>query len=190
MTRTALRALSLQNYWENPRMRAGKSRSALLEKRSGHFIKCLLTELGRAGQEKYLARGHGVRPSHSVYKYILFLDRLPRYTDPKEIRQQPVRWQDCVFWAWIIYVWHILASLISLWSLKRRLKNNLIHITYVKWHPCMGNPLSSPFISSCISPFKKIQTFTFLKNSGKPFLQALLLTSCNLSNNVIIWSGK
>ena len=42
MTRTALRALSLQNYWENPRMRAvrdgaskaGKSRPALLGSRT------------------------------------------------------------------------------------------------------------------------------------------------------------
>ena len=42
MTRTAPRALSLQNYWENPRMgavrdgasRAGKSRPALLGSRT------------------------------------------------------------------------------------------------------------------------------------------------------------
>lgn len=31
--------------------RAGKSSPALLEKRGGHIIKRLLTELGRAGQE-------------------------------------------------------------------------------------------------------------------------------------------
>ena len=33
------------------------------EKRGGHMIKCLLTELGRAGQEN-------IWPSHSVNKYI------------------------------------------------------------------------------------------------------------------------
>ena len=34
------------------------------EKRGGHMIKCLLTELGRAGREN-------IWPSHSVNKYIV-----------------------------------------------------------------------------------------------------------------------
>ena len=56
------------------------------KKFSGHMIKCLLTELGRAGRENIWlsVRTHGprcarsvrpdlVRPSHSVNKYIIFV---------------------------------------------------------------------------------------------------------------------
>ena len=96
MTHTALRALSLQNYWENPRMRAVRDgeqgrkklssparieyvlqRKKEKEKRGGHIIKCLLTELGWARRENiwHLVMAHGpqakyfpVRPSNSVNK--------------------------------------------------------------------------------------------------------------------------
>ena len=52
------------------------------EKRRGHMIKCLLTELGRAGRGNIWpsVMAHGprakyfpVRPSHSVNKYIIFV---------------------------------------------------------------------------------------------------------------------
>ena len=49
------------------------------EMRGGHMIKCLLTELGRAGREQIFgprAKYFPVRPSHSVNKYILLRDRM------------------------------------------------------------------------------------------------------------------
>ena len=49
------------------------------EKRGGHMIKCLLTELGRAGREN-------VWPSYSVNKYILFFfSRFSAVRNPKSL---------------------------------------------------------------------------------------------------------
>ena len=57
-----------------------KKKKKKKEKRGGHMIKCLLTELGRAGRENIWpsvrtprprAKYFPVRPSYSVNKYIL-----------------------------------------------------------------------------------------------------------------------
>ena len=63
------------------------------EKRGGHMIKCLLTELGRAGQEN-------IWPSHSVNKYILSYDQYgpARAFIAKLLRKSPyegrTRWRE------------------------------------------------------------------------------------------------
>ena len=47
------------------------------EKRGGHMIKCLLTELGRAGRENIWSLGHGARSVHHDNGSNIFLSGTP-----------------------------------------------------------------------------------------------------------------
>ena len=110
MTRTAPRALSLQNYWENLRMRAvrdgasraGKSRPDLLGSRTAlqrwSYDKMLIdwVRSGRTG--KYLALGHGARTSlrsvHTPWPRAKYFPVRPSYSVNKYIMWETLQNRD------------------------------------------------------------------------------------------------